>query len=234
MKYKRCKKLKYIICYNNNKHLTMEAIELLLEEENQFIQIINETYIQYFKYGPRSSKKVDHFHAAIKDILKLHFTDKNGFDIKLEYNVPSCNSSGQKKCDIVILKNNSPYIIFPVKIIMTNYKQNKNNSWENLTGELQQLKWCNPNIHIIPINILMDKTPYLKNNKQIKNFESVKTSDIEVYDELIKHDICYDIINYIVEVEHIKKENESFDNIKPVKKLTTKYRAFGTIINKLL
>lgn len=63
------------------------------------------------------------------------------------------NSSGYKKCDIVILKNNKPYIIFPVKIIKSNYKQNKNNSWENLTGEIMQLLWANPNIKIIPINI---------------------------------------------------------------------------------
>ena len=116
---------------------------------------------------------------------------------------------------------------------MTNYKQNKNNSWENLTGELIHIKWCNPNIHIIPINILMNKTPYLKNNKEIKTFESVKKSDIENYKQLINHNICYDIINYIVEVEHIKKETEVFDKIQPVEFITP-YRTFSSIIDKLL
>lgn len=211
----------------------MEVIELLLEEK-LFIQIINETYNKYFKYGPRSSKKVDYFHSKIKCILERYFTRKNGFDIKLEYNIKTCNSSGKKSCDIVICKNNKPYIIFPVKIIMTNYKQNKNNAWENLTGELVHIKWSNPNIHIIPINILMDKTPYLKNNKEIKKFENVITSDIENYSQLIKHNICYDIINYIVEVEHINKENECFDKIQHVKKFITPYRSFCSIISKLL
>jgi hypothetical protein len=211
----------------------MEVIELLLEEK-RFIQIINETYNKYFKYGPRSSKKVDYFHSAIKCILEKYFTRKNGFDIKLEYNIRSCNSSGKKKCDIVILKNNKPYIIFPVKIIMTNYKQNKNNSWENLTGELMHIKWVNPNLHIIPINILMDKTPYLKNNKEIKKFENIITSDIENYSQLIKHNICYDIINYIVEVEHINKENECFNKILPIKKFITPYRSFSSILSTLL
>ena len=207
----------------------MEAIE-----EEQFIQLINETYAKYFEYGSRSSKKVDCFHAGIKKMLGLYFTSENGFEIELEYNITSCNSSKKKKCDIVILKNKEPYIIFPVKIIMTNYKQNKNNSWENLTGELVHIKWSNPNIHIIPINILMDKTPYLTSNKVIKNFESVEASDIENYNELIKHNICYDIINYIVEVEHIKKVTERFDKIQPVKKFITPYRSFSSIINKLL
>ena len=216
-----------------SQQVIMESLKLLLEEK-RFIQIINETYETYFKYGSRSSKKVDYFHSSIKDILERYFTCENGYDIKLEYNIKSCNSSKKKKCDIVVLKNNIPYIIFPVKIIMTNYKQNKNNSWENLTGELIQIKWCNPNIYIIPINILMDKTPYLKNNKEIKKFENVTTIDIENYNQLIKHNICYDIINYIVKVEHIKNENECFDKIQPIKKFITPYRSFSSIINKLL
>lgn len=211
----------------------MEVTKVLLEEK-RFIQILNETYKIYFKYGSRSSKKVDYFHLSIKDILKEQFNCEKGYDIKLEYNIKSCNSSEKKKCDIVVLQNNIPYIIFPVKIIMTNYKQNKNNSWENLTGELIHIKWCNPDVHIIPINILMDKTPYLKNNKEIKTFEKVTTHDIENYNQLIHHNICYDMINYIVEVEHLNTENEHFDKIKPIERLITPYRSFSSILSKLL
>jgi len=214
----------------------MESIKLLLEEK-LFIQIINETYEKYFKYGPRSSKKVDYFHSSIKDILERYFTREKGFVTRLEYNIDSCNSSGKKKCDIVVLKNNIPYIIFPVKIIMTNYKQNKNNAWENLTGELMHIKWANANLHIVPINILMNRTPYLTIKKQIKqidHFETVKTSDIANYNELIKRGICYDVINYIVEVEHIKNEGECFDSIHPIKKFITPYRSFRSILCKLL
>lgn len=215
------------------KTIIMESIELLFEAK-RFIQIINETYETYFKYGSRSSKKVDYFHSSIKDILERHFTCEKGYDIKLEYNINSCNSSKKKKCDIVVLKNEIPYLIFPVKIIMTNYKQNKNNSWENLTGEVTHIKWCNPDIYIIPINILMDKTPYLNNNKEIKNFENVTTIDIENYNQLIKHNICYDIINYIVEVEHLQKKGECFDKIQPIKNFITPYRSFSSILSKLL
>jgi len=52
----------------------MEDIKLLLEEK-RFIQIINETYEKYFKYGSRSSKKVDYFHSSIKDILERTITN---------------------------------------------------------------------------------------------------------------------------------------------------------------
>ena len=222
-----------------HKTQTIETTAQSIMEEKDFLQIINETYETYFKHGARSSKKVDYFHSEIKSMLEKHFTIENGFEIKLEYDIPSCNSSGKKKCDIVILKNsehnkNEPYIIFPVKIIMTNYKQNKNNSWENLTGELIHIKWSNPDIHIIPINIFMNKTPYLKKNKEIKTFENITTSDIETYNQLIKRHVCYDIINYIVEVEHINKENECFEKIQPIKKFITPYRSISSIISKLL
>lgn len=215
----------------------METVDLF-KEEKQFIDIINNTYSKYFEYGPKSSKKVDYFHSSIKDILEKYFTNKNGFDIKLEYNVTSCNCSKKKKCDIVILKNKKPYIIFPVKIIMTNYKQNKYNYWETLTGELTHLKWAaankNENIYIIPINIYMNRTPYLNKDKIITKFENITTSDIENYNELIKHNLCYDIINYIVEVEHKKETGEKFNEINPIKNFITPYRELNSILSKLL
>jgi len=183
----------------------MESIKLLFEAK-RFIQIINETYETYFKYGSRSPKKVDYFHSSIKDILERHFTCEKGYDIQLEYNINSCNSSKKKKCDIVVLKNKIPYIIFPVKIIMSNYKQNKNNSWENLTGELIHIKWCNPDIYIIPINILMDKTPYLNNNKEIKNFENICKQTSETIEDLEKN---HNIILSNLDTNNISfRENE--------------------------
>lgn len=206
------------------------------EEEKRFIEIIIETYREYSIHGPRSSKKVDHFHQSIKNMLEPLFTIENGFEVRLEHFVTSCNSSGKKKCDIVIMKNNMPYIIFPVKIIMSNYKQNKNNSWENLTGELIHIRWLNPDVFILPINILMNKTPYLEKNKVIKKFESIDINDIKNYDELIKQNICYDMINYIVEVDHIKKENEPFNEMPRIKgfHVDTKYRTLSSIVDKLL
>lgn len=203
-------------------------------ERKWLCQVIQGAHRMYFAHGPTSSKKVDHFHEAIKNKLELYFTVQNGYVVELERSIPSCNSTGKKRCDIVILKNNIPYIVFPVKMTMTNYKQNKNNSWETLTGEITHLKWANRNLHIIPINIFMDKTPYLMKEKTIKRFEHVVPSDIENYNLLIANGLCYDVINYIVEVKHIKKENECFDDIHPVTSLVTEYRTFGTILANLM
>ena len=203
-------------------------------EENTMLRIINETFNIYFKHGARRANKVNYFHKEIQNILKIYFPIANGFEVKLEQKVTSCNSSGKKQCDIVVFKDNTEYIILPVKIIMTSYKKNKNNFWENLTGEVTHLKWRNPNVHIIPINILINKTPCLNNNKRIKKFENITISDINIYDELIRYNLCYDIINYIFEVEHIKKENEIFDKIHITNFDTnTPYRSFDSIMSSL-
>jgi hypothetical protein len=203
-------------------------------EEKQFIQIIQETYNMFFKYGPRSNKKVDYFHSEIQKLLQLYFHKADGYNIELECSIESSNSTGKKMCDIVIFKNNKPYIIIPVKIVMTNFKQNKNNYWESFTGEVSHLKWKNPYIIIIPINIFMNKTPYLKEDKKITKFENVSIDDIANYNELISHNLCYDVINYIVDVEHLNKENEYFDKIAPINNFNTQYRPFALIFKDLL
>lgn len=215
---------------------SLDALEQTEEpEKTELLQIIDQTYRLYFVHGPRSNEKVNYFHGEIKRMLERIFTTKDGFEIKLEYQVPALNSSGKKRCDIVVVKKNKPYIVFPVKLNMTNVKQNKNNSLENLTGDITLMRLRNPDIHFIPINIWMDKPPYLIKNNTIKYFESVTESDIGIYNQLKEHNLFYDVINYIVEVEHIKKLNERFDEIQPIKRMNadTPYRTFHSILAKL-
>lgn len=207
-----------------------------IDNEHAFIDIIIETLRLYIQDGARSSSNVNYFHNNIKKILLSLLQNKHEYSVELEYNVKSTNSSGLKRCDIVILKSNAPYIVFPVKIMKTNYKQNKNNSWENLTGELQHLMWANENIKIIPINIFMNKTPYLKNNKQISKFENITFDDINIYKTLILKNIAYDMINYIVLVNHEVHENDYFDKIPAVLgfDINTPYRKMSDILKHLL
>lgn len=215
----------------------MKKIELLKTsiESKLLVYHLYNTYKLYFKHGARSSKKVDYFHNFIKEQLETIFSDKK-YTIKLEQSVKSINSSGKKRCDIVVFKNNKPYIIFPVKLCMSNYKQNKNNGWENLTGELMHLKWANNDIKIIPINIYMSITPYLKCNKIIKKFEKITYNDIKNYEVLIDNNIVYDNINYIVDVIHLCKEDEEFCKLPTIIQFNkkTKYRRLYEILIKLI
>ena len=181
-----------------------------MTEEEGFKEVLSEVYGLYIKYGSRSNKNVMFFHNYIK-ILLLEIFKEPDYKVLLEHDIKSYNSSGKKKCDIVVTKLGEPYIIFPVKIIKSNYKQNKNNGWENLTGELLHLKWSNDNLHIIPINIFMNKTPYLNNKSIIETFENITINDIKNYNILNEKKITFDIINYIILVEHNNKIGEKFD-----------------------
>ena len=77
-----------------------------INQEKYFIQILNETYNLYTKYGPRSSKKVDYFHLQIKKILNNILPKEKKYDIKLELNVPSCNSTKKKSLEISFFLRN--------------------------------------------------------------------------------------------------------------------------------
>lgn len=195
---------------------------------------LNKVYELYFKHGSRSDKKVNYFHNFIKNIINKHINNNPNYKVYLEQNIPSINSSNKKRCDIVVYKNKEPYIIFPTKIIMTNYKQNKNNSWENLTGELMHLKWANKNINIIPINIFIDKTPYLDKNNIIKKIELISKIDIDHYDILIKNNIAYDILNYIIEVKHFNQINEIYNTTPMFIKYKYQYKSLNNLLKTLI
>jgi hypothetical protein len=205
-----------------------------INENEEFIQMMHNVYDMYFKHGARSNKKVNYFHTYIQSELEQIFNDEK-YKVIMEYNVKSANSSGCKRCDIVILKNGEPYIIFPVKIIVTNFKQNKNNSWENLTGELSHIMWMNPEIKIIPINIYMDKTPYLNKSGTIQKYEIITFDDISNYNILKDKGLAYDLINYILEVEHTQI-NEKFTQMPKIVGFNSKtpFRPLYEIVKDLL
>jgi hypothetical protein len=167
----------------------------------KFIICLYKCFNEYINLGARSSKKVDILHNFIKNELE-NILPKI-FTIKLEQNVKSMNTSGKKRCDIVIYKDNKEIVIIPVKFIMTNFNQNKNNSWENLTGEILHLYWANNNIKIIPINIIFNNIPYLDKNKKIKKYEIIHYDEIfKTMDILTEKGIVSDFMNYILNVSH--------------------------------
>jgi len=214
-----------------------------LEIENDyFIKEIYEIFKIYFDCGgSRNQQKSNHFHSFIKTHIEKYIKTKKlkQFEVKLEQNIKSTNANGKKKCDIVVFKNNNPYLILPVKLAMSSYKKNKNNYWETMTGELLHLKWANPEIKIIPINILFNKYPNLDKNKKIKNIENINFKDIEIYNILEKKCIVDKFINYILEVEHKCKKGDIYNNYNSCPIIlgfnkNTPYIPIYNILNKLI
>ena len=178
-------------------------------EEEEMLKIIKNTFNIYLKNGSRSSEKVKYLHENIKKIIEK--TLPKEYDVKIEYSVKSFNCSGKKKCDIVIFKNNEIYSIFPIKFIMSNYLQNRNNSWENLTGECLHLYMANKNVKIIPINFIYNSVPYLNLSKKIIKFENINYNSFEHMKKLLDEKICYSVITYIIDVEQISIRGEKYE-----------------------
>jgi len=201
---------------------------------SDMLRIIYNTYELYMKYGARSSKKVDYFHEQIIDQLKTIFVSDR-YKIAQEYNIPSVNSAGKKKCDIVVLCDNIPIIVLPVKVIMTNYKQNKNNYFENQIGEVTSIKYANPNIKVVPVNIFMSKTPYLNKKRIITKFQTITYSDISIYEKYKEYKLFDEVINYIIDVEHENLVNETYQKIPKLIgfNYTTEYVSLSKIMERL-
>ena len=202
----------------------------------EYLKLYREVYNIYFQHGPRSPKKVNYFHNFIKDKL-MSFIDTDKFVVKLEQNVKTVNYSKRKKCDIVIYDKNTNEvkIILPAKIIMSSYHKNRNNYFENLTGEIFLLKKINPDVVIIPINVIPNTTPVLNNKNVIKSFET-NNKTFDVYKKL--KDLCGSdfMFNYIINVSYEEKIGDIFTKIPNIIDFSTEtpfidYEKINTYLN---
>lgn len=205
-------------------------------ESEKFINVIKEAFSKYVHSGPRSNEKTNVLHKGILNIISKHL-NSNDYDIKIEKTISSCNSSGNKSCDIIVFRRGIPYIIFPVKFIMTNYYQNKNNGWENLTGEVLHLKKEADNRHIIPINIIFNKIPYCKSSKCINKWENISyKKSYEITEKLVEWGLATNVINYIFDVEQLCNIGEEYNKCPNIIGFNseTPYRSFGDILEPII
>jgi hypothetical protein len=199
-----------------------------------FIKNIKKAFDIYLESGARSSKKTDSIHNFIATQIR-NCLPSNDYSVQLEYEIPSLNASGKKRCDIVLFRKGSPFCVFPVKFIMTNYFQNKNNNWENLTGEISQLKWASAVDHIIPINIIFNKTPYLKKDGTIQKFEDITyNKSFKIIEILREKNLASDVLSYILDVTHINKVGEKYTMRPHITGFITQFRSFALVLRNIL
>ena len=159
----------------------MDRRSLIFENDKiECLNVCKRAFKKYKEHGSRSNKKTNEIHNYYCNMINKIITSPS-YHCVTEYNVNSHNYSNKKKCDIVLLKNKEPCAIFPVKFVISNYKQNRNNYWENLTGEATHLKMIDNNLKIIPINIFLKQCPYFTNNKVCKNFEKYDKDIFKMY-----------------------------------------------------
>jgi len=198
-----------------------------------FIQNIKKAFDIYLKSGARSNKKVDFIHNFIATQIRNCLPSKD-YSVQLEYQIPALNASGKKRCDIVLLRKGKPFCVFPVKFIMTSYLKNKNNNWENLTGEISHLKWAGAVDHIIPINIIFNKTPCLKGDI-IQNFEDITyDNSFKIMEILREKNLASDMLSYILDVTHVNKIGEKYTIRPHITGFITQFRSFASVLRNIL
>jgi hypothetical protein len=221
------------------------------DEGKHFLEMINQTNNIYMDTGSnsRSSKKVDNIHQWVEDIIRPLLPST--MEIKQEQVVPSNTKSQKKRCDIVIYKYNNPFIIFPVKYSMTSYYKNAYNYWENMQGELMSLKTKaaeeGRELYIVPINIISNLIPNREGSeKLIRNIEKITYENtFQVYETLKIlpsgtmeniSPLCFDVISYIVDVEHLCNVGEKYDKCPTIIGFNqdTPYRTFEEILKSII
>lgn len=169
-----------------------------MDEELEWLVVLQECYNLYFRHSSRSNKKVLHLHLHLflKDYITRMYPRWN---VKIEERIPMRTFSKFKRADVVIYDEDGNMIVYiPTKIICSNYKQNRCNYLEQLVGECMLIRLENPNIKIIPINVYPYNCPYYRKDKTIKSIECINNNDIsftslkQTLDSIfLKQSICF-------------------------------------------
>ncbi len=181
---------------------------------SQFLDILKKSFITYLQNGARSNKKLCVLHGAISADLQERLNDSN-------YKVYSLGfGSGKEKkingryvdkmVDITVTENMKPIAGIAVKYIMSNYKQNSNNYFENMLGETANIR--SAKIPYFQIFIIPDCIPYFKKGGEISKPEKINEHNLKKYIVLSRDDInefLHTPVKTLVFIIHIQNNDKS-------------------------
>lgn len=200
--------------------------------DNDFLGLVEDSFVEYLTSGPRSNAKLKILHGGIASDLnnklgKDYEIKALGYGLGIEYSVEGRYMD--KKVDITILKSGKVVAGIGVKYVMSNYSQNSINYFENMLGETANIRSNNtPYFEII---VIADKVPYFNRDGEITKIEKITNHNLEKYMRISKDepDIFFHIPNktllYMIQVPSFEKNNvhnkkdyiEYFSNIENLK-----------------
>ena len=161
--------------------------------EKEFIDALNKYYRIYMRRGARSPNKLKPVHSFIAKHIDEVLNDNEerykiyslGFDEGKEYSIDG--RYYPKKEDVVVLdENDQPILAVSFRFVVSNYFQNANNYFENLIGEIANIK--SKNIYFGHILVLRAETPYYDENGKLKRIEELDQEHLEKYLNLMYDD----------------------------------------------
>src|ERR1044072_2041103 len=162
----------------------------------EFLKCLEKSFLKYLEKGAkgvRGTGKLKILHPHIAEDLRSILDDKfqvYSLDEKHGKEKIIRGRYMDKRVDIAIMKGERPVAGIGIKFIMSNYRQNTNNYFENMLGETANIR--TNNILYFQIVICFTRSPYFfkEENKEriIKNIEKVSLGHLEKYQILSQDD----------------------------------------------
>lgn len=172
-------------------------MKFIADNLNQkFLECLEKSFLKYLEKGAkgvRGTGKLKILHPHIAEDLRNILDDKfqiYSLDEKHGKEKVIRGRYMDKRVDIAVMKGERPVAGIGIKFIMSNYRQNTNNYFENMLGETANIR--TNNILYFQIVICFSHSPYFhrEENKEriIKNIEKVSLGHLEKYQILSQDD----------------------------------------------
>lgn len=148
--------------------------------EKRMLSAVTESYERYKEAGPRSNKKLIPLHGWVCDEIERRLRD--GYVIRSVQSGGERNIDGKyysKNVDVSVEFNGHVVGVVNVKFVMSNYRQNANNYFENQLGETANLR--RSNIAYGHLNLFTYPIPYFKRNGELASEHNLNDADIKKY-----------------------------------------------------
>lgn len=148
--------------------------------QKRMLSAVKESYEQYKVFGPRSTKKLIPLHGWVSNEIRNK--------LNKDYVVRSVDSGKErqiigkyyvKKVDVSVEFDGHVVGVVNIKFIISNYRQNANNYFENQLGETANLR--RKNIAYGHLNLFTNPIPYFYKNGKIKSKERLNDDHIKKY-----------------------------------------------------
>ena len=149
---------------------------------NDFLEQIEKAFKAYLKTGARSNQKLKVLHGAIASDLantlgKSFSVHSLGYNDGKETEIAGRYLS--KRVDIVVSSQTQTVGGIAVKFVMSNYKQNSNNYFENMLGETANIRTTNKGY--FQVLILPRLLPYFRKDGSISKIEEINQHNMQKY-----------------------------------------------------
>ena len=148
--------------------------------EERMLSAVRDSYERYKQAGSRSNKKLFPLHGWVSEEIKRELGER--YDIRSIQSGRERNIEGKyysKNVDVSVEFQGHVVGVVNVKFVMSNYRQNANNYFENQLGETANLR--RSKIAYGHLNLFTNPIPYFNRNGELESLHSLNDDDIKKY-----------------------------------------------------